>query len=174
MSPFIFLCVMNQPQSANHRLHKTAVWQILPVIVYLFFWLGKADILLSLQWDCNAHPDLHLRMQCTRVGRGICLFVHILSGRSPSAESFSRQRKCSRADGQEGSKSDSPRSKGPGPERHRPLPELPQDAWLPVHRMVWEPSFLLQRSLVASCCWDEKKILLHLDITCCFVTQTYI
>lgn len=105
MSPSIFLCVMNQAGTANHRLHKTAVWKILPVIVYLLFCLGKADVLLSLQRDCTADPDLHLKMQCTRVEGGICLVMHILRGRSPSAEAFSRQRKCNRAEGQEVSKS---------------------------------------------------------------------
>lgn len=91
MSPFIFLCV-NQPWTANHRLHKTAIWQILPVIVYFFFCLGKADVLLRLQWDCTTHPDLHLKMQCTCVERWVCHVMHILSGRSPSAKSFSSQR----------------------------------------------------------------------------------
>lgn len=151
MSPFIFLCVMNQPWTTNHRLHKTAVWQILPIIVDFFFCLGKADVLLI----CNGTALLFLiyTSRCNVHVWKEASALHILRGRSPSAEAFWSQREGSRAEGQEGSKSDSPRSKGPGPERHRPLPELPQNT-----QMVLEPCFLLQRSLVASCCWDEKEI----------------
>lgn len=113
MSSFIFQCVMNQPWTANHILHRTAVQQILPACHCLLFPLsGKsrhfAQSAMGLRCSSWFTPQDAMYM-CGKI---------YWSGRSPSAEAFSSQGECSRAEGQEGSKSDSPRSKGPRPERH--------------------------------------------------------